>query len=266
MYQWIDNSRIHAPWHTHCLCHYFKATKFLLKTDKFCGIRMLEWDASFKSWNQLGCCLSWPFCKLGVSNHGRDISCLSLMAFAAFPGVRKDFRGQGYVKYWHSGPSVAWEPRRNKGGIMLVSWSQAAMHSSMLPLLPRTDISYWHGDLIAFAACCDVFVSVFEAKTMLSSLVFFIDLFIIEERFSYLAFFIWWWYEDLLSSQAADEKQSNSSEQTYSEKGQVRKQFGIPRCRRLVKKPLRPFNWSQLEVTVNSIPLRLFGGHRSLVL
>lgn len=61
--------------------------------------------------------------------------------FAALPGVRKDFRGQGYVKYWHSGGSEAQEPRRKKGGIMLVSWSQATLHSSMLPLLPLTDIN-----------------------------------------------------------------------------------------------------------------------------
>lgn len=61
--------------------------------------------------------------------------------FAALPGVRKDFRGQGYVKYWHSGRSEAQEPRRKKGGIMPVSWSQATLHSSMLPLLPLTDIN-----------------------------------------------------------------------------------------------------------------------------
>lgn len=61
--------------------------------------------------------------------------------FAALPGVRKDFRGQGYVKYWHSGRSEAQEPRRKKPGMMLVSWSQATLHSSMLPYLPLTDIN-----------------------------------------------------------------------------------------------------------------------------
>lgn len=161
--------------------------------------------------------ISWPFCKLGVSNHGRDISCQSLMALllSLVSGKILEGRGTFVSKYWHSGRSEAQEPRRKKGGIMLVSWSQATLHSSMLPLLPLTDIntrnqlnllgcyprdfggggnqSIWRqGKRKGQSAMKEsklqlqllwCFVSVFKPKTMLSSLVFIVDIFIIQERF-----------------------------------------------------------------------------------
>lgn len=146
--------------------------------------------------------------------------------FAALPGVRKDFRGQWYVKYWHSGRSEAQEPKRKKGGIMPVRWSQAALHSSMLPLLPQTDINTrnqlnWPGcyprdfggggnqsiwrqgkrkgqspmkesklqlqHVVMFCLCLWV-------QPMMSSLVFILDLFIIQECFpsSFLHMMVIW--------------------------------------------------------------------------
>lgn len=65
--------------------------------------------------------------------------------FAALPGVWKDFRGQGYVRAATIGIVAALRPRsqgeKKKGGIMSVSWSQATLHSSMLPLLPWNDFN-----------------------------------------------------------------------------------------------------------------------------
>lgn len=91
-----------------------------------------------------------------------------------------------------------------------------------------------------------------------------LDVLLSHERFLTSIFYVMVIWR-LTSSQAADEKQRNSSEQVHSEEGKVLKQFGIPSCCGLVNNPLRPFKWSQLEVTVNSIPLLLYSGHCSFV-
>lgn len=48
MYEQMDNSRILVPWH---IVRYsvIAATKFLFKSEKFCGIGMVQWDTAFKS-------------------------------------------------------------------------------------------------------------------------------------------------------------------------------------------------------------------------
>lgn len=66
------------------------------------------------------------------------------LAFAPLPGALEDFRGRGYVEYWHGGPSETRKERRKQRGIMPASWSQATLHSSMpllLLLLPLTDMN-----------------------------------------------------------------------------------------------------------------------------
>lgn len=218
--------------------------------------------------------------------------------FAALPGVRKDFRGQGYVKYWHSGRSEAQEPRRKKGGIMLVSWSQATLHSSMLPLLPLTDIntrnqlnllgcyprdfggggnqSIWRQGKRKGQSAMK------ESKLQLQLVVMFCLCLQTQDNVVFLGFHRRHIYNSrtfsiFLFSYDGDMKtyfplrllmRNNETAQNrhIPRKARFRSNFGIPSCCRLVKNPLRPFNWSQLEVTVNGIPLLFYGGHRSFVL
>lgn len=103
---WIKDFRILGPWHADYLLCYFE-----VPLPHKCIIQNLRQSDDRTTWLLLQKkvhIICWPFCKLSISNHDTDISCHSLIAFAAPSRVsRKIFRGQGYTGYWHCSPSEA---------------------------------------------------------------------------------------------------------------------------------------------------------------